>query len=225
MERILVGVDGSPASLDAFGWSADLARRAELELTAARVFEPTQSELPPDRDAELRDQQRRELDDWCRSVSAGNEPARALLVEGDPPDALLQAGVDENADLLVVGGRGSGGFLKLHIGSVAHHLTHHTTIPLAIVPGTGSSPIGHLVVGVDGSPASIQAAEFCAELAGRVDVGVTAVYSMQPFDEWAPPEDPRALREEIEPVVRDGWRRSTAPASGWRSTSIGTYIP
>ena len=44
MERILVGVDGSPAAHAVLGWSADLAGRAHLGLVAARVFVSTQAE-------------------------------------------------------------------------------------------------------------------------------------------------------------------------------------
>lgn len=62
MERILVGVDGSPAADDALGWSADIAGRAGLELVAVRVFVPPQAELPPDEDARLHERQRDELD-------------------------------------------------------------------------------------------------------------------------------------------------------------------
>ncbi|HET6954651.1 MAG TPA: universal stress protein [Acidimicrobiales bacterium] len=203
MERILVGVDGSSAALDALRWSADLASRTEAELVAARVFEATQAELPPDQDALLHDRQRNELDAWCSRLGE-SVPIRTLLVDGDPPDALLGAAEHEHADLLIVGGRGAGGFLHLHLGSVAHHLTHHTTIPLAIVPRTGAAPVRHLVIGVDGSPGSLAAAELCAELAGRLDVAVTAVSAFEPFAEWVPESDPRSWRRQAEADVR-GW--------------------
>jgi nucleotide-binding universal stress UspA family protein len=202
MDRMLVGVDGSPAALDALRWSADLAQRARVELVAARVFVPTQAELPPEQDIALHDRQRHELDEWCRRLPAWPPPVRTLLVDGNPPDALLAAAGDERADLLAVGGRGAGGFLHLHIGSVAHHLTHHTTIPLAIVPRTGAAPVRHLVVGVDGSRASLAAAELCAELGSRLDVAVTAVYALGPVAEWAPESDPRSWRRQAEANVR-----------------------
>ena len=56
-----------------------------------------------------------------------------------PPEVLLEAAEAEHADLLVVGNRGAGGLAGLHVGSVAHHLAHHTGRPLAIVP----SPTAH----------------------------------------------------------------------------------
>jgi nucleotide-binding universal stress UspA family protein len=202
MHRILVGVDGSSPALDALTWSADLARRAALELVAARVFAPTQAELPPDQDAALRDRQRQELDAWCTALPDGARPARMLLLDGAAPDALLAAAGDEHADLLVVGGRGAGGFLDLHLGSVAHHLTHHTTRPLAIVGQRGAAPVRHLVVGVDGSPGSLAAVELCAELASRLDVGVTAVHAYDPVVQWVPDSDPESWVTQARNEVR-----------------------
>lgn len=202
MQRILAGIDGSPAALDALRWAADLAQRTRLELLAVRVFGPTQAELPPDQDTALHDQQQQELDQWCSSLPAEAQPVRSLLVDGDPPNALLGTARDEHADLLVVGGRGAGGFADLHLGSVAHHLTHHTTIPLAIVPRTGAVPIRHLVIGVDGSPGSVGAAEVGADLGAGLDVPVTASYAFEPFAEWVPESDPDSWRRWAEAEVR-----------------------
>lgn len=202
MERILVGVDGSPAADDALGWSADIAGRAGLELVAVRVFVPPQAELPPDEDARLHERQRDELDEWCASLPAGTAQPRTLLVGAAPPDGLLAAAREQEADMIVVGGRGTGGFLHLHLGSVAHHLTHHTTVPLAIVPRSGAAPVEHVVVGVDGSPGSLAAAELCAELAAHLHVPATAVHASEPFAEWRPENDPRGWRHQAETDAR-----------------------
>jgi nucleotide-binding universal stress UspA family protein len=39
-----------------------------------------------------------------------------------------------NADLIVTGRRGRGGFTELLLGSTSHALTHHADRPLVIVP-------------------------------------------------------------------------------------------
>lgn len=210
MERILVGVDGSTYALDALGWAADLAGRLGAELVAARVFSSPQMELPPGRDAELRDEEAAELEGWCTDRAAAAPRRRSLLVDGDPPDALLSAAEAEGAGLLVVGGRGSGGFGDLHLGSVAHHLTHHTTRPLAVVPPSGAAPVTHLVIGVDGSPGSLAAARFCADLAGGLGVAVTAVYAAEPSIAELPDDDPRS-RHHAELQAR-GWAASIEDA-------------
>ena len=193
MERILVGVDGSETSLDALAWSADIARRARAELV---VVEVSRSLDAPQRERE-------EVERWVADRAADVLGARVVLVEGDPAAGLLEASRAESADLLVAGGRGAGGFAGLHLGSVAHHLVHHTDIPLAIVPEAGASPVRRLVLGVDGSPGSLAAAERAAELASALSVDVTVVYALEPYLEWVPGTDARSWQRSAEGDARE----------------------
>lgn len=148
MERILVGVDGSQAALDALAWATDLARRGGLELIAARAVAPTRAERSPDRDV---------------SLPEDATPTDTVLLDGDPPDALLAAAHDRHAGLLVVGSRGAGGFdqdihpvaaiiraLDAHPGSVAVVGTRGLggftglrlgRVPLQLVHRTGAAVI------------------------------------------------------------------------------------
>lgn len=197
MQRVMVGVDGSPGSRAALDWARVVAEGAEAELVAAQVG-------PSGDDAELG------LIAWCSEEATPVD--RALVVDGDPADALLRAATGEQADLLVVGTRGSGGFAGLHLGSVAHHLAHHSTVPLAIVPeGSPPGPVDHLVLGVDGSDGSLAAARFCAELAPVLGIGVTAVFAEEPFLEWVPSSDPTSWHRSADAKVRE-WTEPLAAA-------------
>lgn len=210
MKRIVVGVDDSPAAREALGWSARLAGRAGVEILAARVYTPTQSEIMARRQPEIRAIQLSELHNWCSDLPPGSAEPETFVVEGDPTEALLEAATAQDADLLVVGSRGAGGFLNLHLGSVAHHLVHHTTLPLAVVPRDAGTAIDQFVVGVDGSPASLAAVGLCAELAARLGVGVTAVHAYEPVLEWVPETDPTSWRRTADTHLR-AW---TKPISG-----------
>lgn len=179
MEQILAGVDGSHSSLHALEWAAELARRGDLELGAARVFEPYSIAHGEARSVAF-EEQREELERWCASLEARCARPRATLLEGEPVSALMEAAEFRHASLLVVGGRGAGGLATLHLGSVAHHLAHDAAVPLAIVPPTAVLSVNRIVVGVDGSPGSAGAVELTAELGGRLGVVVTAVYSPEP---------------------------------------------
>ena len=53
-------------------------------------------------------------------------------VTGVPAEELLSAAAD--ADMIVVGSRGAGGFKRLLLGSVATQVTHHAGCPVVVIP-------------------------------------------------------------------------------------------
>ena len=58
---------------------------------------------------------------------------RTVIVEDNPAQALLDAAKD--ADLLVVGSRGHGGFTEALLGSVGQHCVHHADCPVVVIRG------------------------------------------------------------------------------------------
>jgi len=63
----------------------------------------------------------------------GQQQVTVQTVSGVPADELIKA--SENADLLVVGARGAGGFARLSMGSVGSAVTRHAHCPVVIVRG------------------------------------------------------------------------------------------
>ena len=53
-------------------------------------------------------------------------------VTGLPAEELLNAAAD--ADMIVVGSRGAGGFKRLLLGSVSTQVTHHAHCPVVVIP-------------------------------------------------------------------------------------------
>jgi nucleotide-binding universal stress UspA family protein len=64
----------------------------------------------------------------------GETPPEVIVrvTTGDPAEELVKASYD--ADMLVVGSRGSGLFAKLLIGSVSSKVTHHAASPVVVIP-------------------------------------------------------------------------------------------
>jgi nucleotide-binding universal stress UspA family protein len=63
----------------------------------------------------------------------GHQQVTVRTPNGVPADELIKA--SENADLLVLGARGAGGFAKLSMGSVSSQVPRHAHCPVVIVPG------------------------------------------------------------------------------------------
>ena len=183
LQRVLVGLDGSASSRAALAWAADLSRRAGLELAVARVTDD-----PPEAATD-------ELATWCREALRGEVPSGLHVRPGAAEEALPALAHELAADLLVVGERGSGGIVTLHLGSVAHALARRTDLPLVLVPPDAQAEAEHVVVGVDGSPTSQHALEVVIALADRLGVAVTAVHVSEPLDATAGPTDWRAQAE------------------------------
>lgn len=137
--RIVVGVDGSATSSRALTWAVDEADRRDAELVIVHAWDyPYGKELSAQAvhdlikvDAAL------VLEEAVRYArERGRSPVRGELVHGVPSQALLEHAAD--ADLVVVGSRGRGGFRAMLFGSVALAVTEHATCPIVVVRPTAA---------------------------------------------------------------------------------------
>lgn len=206
MKQILAGVDGSEPAETALGWAGRFAALEDAEVIVTTVVEPHDADITPGPFDDLLRNVQAHLDgDWSRPLDAAGVAHRSILLTGEP-HALQEAAEREDADLVVVGTRGGGGFAGLHIGSVASHLAHVTDRPLAIVPQAGATAaLDRLVVGVDGSPGSAAAVAWCAAFAAHRAVDVLAVHAFEPFAEWVPESDHRGWRRAAEQRMETEW--------------------
>jgi len=193
--RILVGTDGSFGGQAALRWAMELAGG---ELVIASAWQPNFAEVSVQEFETLRAEASDRLDEWAAPARAGHASFRTLVLDGDPREQLLVAAETEDANLVVVGARGMAGHAHaLHMGSVTHHLVHHTRRPLAAIPAaTRSAWPAPIVVGVDGSEGSRCAVAWCAETVAAVATEVIAVHAEEPPATWVPHRGSRSWREE-----------------------------
>ncbi|SMF27352.1 Nucleotide-binding universal stress protein, UspA family [Tistlia consotensis] len=142
IERIVVGTDGSGEAERAVIWAGELAANLDAELLVVHVFETDPARLPggyavlsEDELRRLREQAQRCLDgDWTACLKDASARFRTIRIEGNAAGALIDLAEREEADLLVAGSRGRGGFAELLLGSVGHQLVLHAKVPVTIVP-------------------------------------------------------------------------------------------
>lgn len=210
---IVVGIDGSPNSTLALRAAARLARLLDAPLEALLAWQypniPYVGYLPdgdwmPEQDAKA-------LITGPVEAVFGQEPPEwfsAATRMGGPAPVLIDAG--RRARLVVVGGRGHGGFAGLLLGSVSEAVTRHAPCPVLVLHGDALDPFvpataddqRPVLVGVDGSPESLEALRFGADLARRLESPLHVLLAWEdplrlsggyPLAlEWSPEEDARS---------------------------------
>ncbi|MEU9126882.1 universal stress protein [Kitasatospora sp. NPDC048540] len=134
--RIVVGVDGSPSSLDALCWAVDQARTRGAVIEAITAWQypvSTGWTVPIDATEDIAGIARKVLDDAITQVTGPNCPVEIhpRVVLSGTVACLLEAA--QGADLLVVGSRGHGGFVGALLGSVSGHCVQHAPCPVVVV--------------------------------------------------------------------------------------------
>ena len=142
MPGFVVGVDGSAHSRKALEWALTESSLRQAPLTvlavspvAASIFGLSAQHYPADEGttAHVQEITQKLVDDIVAGPEAAPvQPVTVRAVSGLAADELVRASAD--ADLLVVGARGTGGFSRLMLGSVSTQVSHHAMCPVVIVP-------------------------------------------------------------------------------------------
>lgn len=183
---IVVGIDGSEPSLEAASWAAVEARRRHTVLHLVIAGDPSQ--------ADHADQTVRSVATRCRRMSPDLEVTEESVV-GHPVDALVRRSAE--AQMVVVGSRGHGGFVNALLGSVSASVANHSSCPVVVVRGNTATATGPVVVGLDDSPGSRAALHFAFEAASTRSTELVALQAF-PDAYFVPGPLPHPDREEIQ---------------------------
>ncbi|CNE42153.1 universal stress protein UspA-like protein [Mycobacterium tuberculosis] len=197
---VVVGYDGSQNGVHALDWAAEEARARGLPLTVIHAWEALIGGSMAMAMVDLGPLAQQTLDGGVEHVrkEAPDVPVRGVLESGRPAEKLIKAGKD--AALIVLGPRGLGGFTGLLLGSVSAQVVAHAACPVVIARGSPDrrwARPGHVVVGVDGSPASRPALAMAfteAELHGLSVHAITA-WESEPVMDLPPLVDEAGMRE------------------------------
>lgn len=142
VSTIVVGVDSSEGAKEALRFALEEARLRDATVRAVHVWQYVPvgagyveagfqvAEIDP---AQLQSAAEAMLAASVAAVAGedGGREVEQRVVQGAPAAALVEEARD--ADLVVVGSRGLGGFRGLLLGSVSHQVAQHATCPVVIV--------------------------------------------------------------------------------------------
>lgn len=181
---ILVGTDGAAAGQAAVRWAAREAQRRDLPLRILHAYDWQWQAARYDAGTEYIDVAQQlaaavgaAAVDQARAVA----PTVAIDVDtviGNPAPQLLAAA--EDAELLVVGNRGRGGFASLLLGSVSQRVATHAPCPVVVVRGRDEPDEGPVAVGVDDSPAAEHVLRTAFEAAASRAAGLAVIRTYLP---------------------------------------------
>jgi nucleotide-binding universal stress UspA family protein len=143
MPGIIVGIDGSDHARRALDWAIGEAAVRQVPVTVLTVHQivvsswggpATAYPAGADLAQETLEMAQKETTAALEESGLGSRRPTVTVkaLSGLPAEALLDAAAD--ADMLVVGSRGTGGFKRLLMGSVAAQVTHHASCPVVVIP-------------------------------------------------------------------------------------------
>ena len=146
MNLIVVGVDNSQQAEEALRFALEEAKLRHAKLRVVHAWQygtiggvgttGIEGFYTPVVGADARDVREaaeKALEEILREplADSGAVEIERRVVEGPPAGVLVDQSRD--ADLIVVGSRGHGGFAELLLGSVSHQVSHHAACPVVIV--------------------------------------------------------------------------------------------
>ena len=181
---VVVGFDGSATARTAVQYGAQEALRRRCGLRIVHAF-GWPIILPPfhapydEHDQGPRAAMLDLLAQTAHDVQADHPQLSVTtrLIDGSPGAVLV--GASSDAQLLVVGHRGLGGFAGLLVGSVAAQAAEHSRCPVVVVRGDCPPDAAPVVLGTDGSGGANRAAEVAFAQAQLRDVELILAHHRQ----------------------------------------------
>jgi nucleotide-binding universal stress UspA family protein len=132
LKKILVPVDLSESSLNAFAVAVDLATRNKASLEIINVNEPIW-DLQQNRKSHYRVDPN-VLSALLGTLEKNSIPSKFTQVEGSVPEAVGSAAFDRKTDLIVMGMHGASGYREGYIGTNAYSVVKYSACPVLLIP-------------------------------------------------------------------------------------------
>jgi len=203
--RVMLATDGSKdaRAAAAFLKELPLPPSTALRITVVVTLPSFALDVPP-----VREFKRSVLDEARRIVDgarAALAPRGGFAIEtdvavGDPKAEIVRMAEEWGADLVVLGARGLGPIKRFLLGSVSSAVARHARCPVLVVKGRPRK-LGSMLVAMDGSEDSFQAARFLQSLALPRQTKVHLLSVVEPLR--YPASAPQALRGQLVRMLKE----------------------
>jgi nucleotide-binding universal stress UspA family protein len=183
--HLLVALDGTDEAAVALAPALALARSTAARLTLLRA-------VPLDQDAAASNEAHAYLDRVAADLGSGDVAGAVAVRRGQPAEAILAAGRDLRADLIVMATHGRSGVGRAILGSVAETVLAGTRVPVLLVRPGGHEARGvrALLVPLDGAPGGAIALGAALGLARATGARIVLLQVVRPLSAYAYGGDP-----------------------------------
>lgn len=138
IQKILLPIDDSEHSEKTIRYALDLAKLTHAAVVVMHafqvpIFRKRGTAMVEDFRISLEEEAKELVAEVTAQLQNEGLTASALVVEGSPSEAILQAAEADQSDLIVMGSRGGGGLPGLNLGSVAERVVRRASVPVLVV--------------------------------------------------------------------------------------------
>lgn len=198
IERILVPLDFSPASLEALDYAVWLAKQFRAAIHLVHVYPPDEASSVPGaghllfQSAEAIERLNEELTGIHRKHVPTFRPENCHIRSGQPYQEIVRLAREIDADLIAHSTRGHSGLKRLLLGSTAERVVRNAPCPVLVArkqeqkskAATKSFAIRTILVPTDFSRCSLAGTEYAAFLARKLNATLRLFHAMYPYTNY-----------------------------------------
>jgi nucleotide-binding universal stress UspA family protein len=198
LEKILVPVDFSPASVEALEYAVSLAKQFRAAIHLVHVYPPDEASSVPSaghllfESAEAIERLNEELTGIHRKHVPMFRPDNCHIRRGRPHEEIVRLAREIDADLIALSTRGHSGLKHLLLGSTAERVVRNAPCPVLVVrkpkqkskAATKSFAIRTILVPTDFSQCSLAGTAYAAFLARKLGATLRLFHAIYPYTNY-----------------------------------------
>ena len=198
IEKILVPLDFSPASVEALDYAVWLAKRFRAAIHLVHVYPPDEASPVPGaahllfQSAEAIERLNEELTGIHRKNVPTFRPENCHIRRERPYEEIVRVAREIGADLIVLSTRGHSGLKHLLLGSTAEHVVRNAPCPVLVArkrkqrskATREAFAIRTILVPTDFSQCSLAGTEYAAFLAKKLNATLRLFHAMFPYTNY-----------------------------------------